>query len=585
MQDMSNKILAIGIVTGVVTQGREVEVKGMPEFAAVDRPNVVAPATRRYWALAGFALGVLIWFGNINYRTLTEPDEGRYAEIPREMLASGDWVTPHLNGLLYLEKPPLQYWATALAYSALGEEPWVSRLWGTTLGMLGIVVTYLLGRTLWDRRTGLLAALILASCPLYFVVGHLNTLDIGLAFFLNAALACFIIGLRTPVDSTAQRHWMWLCWCLLGLGFLQKGLVALALPGLALGIYSLVYRDKSFWRRLHVGAGVLIVTVLAAPWLIMVSARNPDFLHFFFLHEHLERFTSTVHGRVEPWWYFIAILLVGVIPWVVPIARATFERLRSSDDVLGERLLLVWAVTVVVFFSLSGSKLAPYIAPALMPLALMSGRWLTTRHSSTPTFVVAISMFVFCLLLASSRWLVPQLVEPGIKRTAYLQMSEWAEAAAVINAIGIAAYMILLRTSLYRATAALAIAFATALAVLLCASNSIELVRGRKGLDTFLAPYLKSDTPFYCVGMYWQALVFSLQRTCTPVAYEGELGTRFDPQQRQWIQLYEDFVPRWNRQLNAVAVVNPHAWEHLQHHGVHARVVLRDSNVIVMIKP
>lgn len=557
----------------------------MPEFAAVDRPGIVAPAIRRYWALATFALGVLIWFANINYRALTEPDEGRYAEIPREMLVSGDWVTPHLNGMLYLEKPPLQYWATALAYSALGQEPWVSRLWCTTLGLLGIVVTYLLGRTLWDRRAGLLAALILASSPLYFIVGHINTLDVGLAFFLNAALACFIVAQRAPVDSIGERNWMWLCWSLLGLGFLQKGLVALVLPGLALGIYSLVYRDRSFWSRLHWVGGALIVMALIAPWLVLVSARNPDFLHFFFLHEHLERFTTTVHRRVEPWWYFIAILLAGVLPWIVPMVRAVFERLRSPEGAFGERLLLVWALTVVVFFSLSGSKLAPYITPALMPLALVCGRWLTTRSSSKPALAIAIPMVVFCLLLGGSDWLVPQFVEAGIKRRAYLQISEWAEAAAVIGAIGIAAYAGLLKAGLYQATAALAVASTTALMVLLCATNSIEQVRGHKGLDTFLAGYLKPDTPFYCVGMYWQTLTFSLQRTCTPVAFEGELGTRFDPQQRQWIQLYEDFVPRWNSQPYAVAVLNPPAWEHLQHHGVHARIVLRDSNVMVMVKP
>lgn len=557
----------------------------MPEFAAVDRPNIVAPAIRRYGALAAFVLALLIWFANSDYRTLTEPDEGRYSEIPREMLASGDWVTPHLNGMPYLEKPPLQYWATALAYSTLGFEPWVSRLWSATLGMFGVIITYLLGRTLWNRRTGLLAALVLASCPLYFVVGHINTLDSGLTFLLNAALACFIVSQRAPVASTAERRWMWLCWCLLGLGFLQKGLVALVLPGLALGVFSIAYRDVSFWRRLHPGAGILIVTVLIVPWLVSVSARNPGFLSFFFLHEHLERFTSTVHRRSEPWWYFIAIVLVGVIPWVVPMLRAMFERLRSADSVFGERLLLVWALTVVVFFSLSGSKLPPYITPAFMPLALLAGRWLTTRDSPRATFAIAIPMFVFSLLLASSGWLVPQLTEPGIKRIAYLQMSEWAEAAAVINAIGIAVYLALLRMSQYQATGALAVTFAIALAVLLCGSNSIELVRGRKGLDAVIAPYLKPDTPFYCVGMYWQTLTFSLQRTCTVVNYEGELGTRFDPQQRQWIKIYEEFVPRWNSQPQAVAIVLPSQWEHLQHHGIRARIVLRDVNVLVMVTP
>lgn len=542
---------------------------------------------RRYSLVGVLVLGGMVWFANTNYRTLSEPDEGRYAEIPREMLASGDWVTPRLNAIPYLEKPPLQYWATALAYAGFGFDPWVSRLAPTMLGLLGIVVAHLLGRTLWGPRAGQLAALILASCPLYFVVAHINTLDIGLAFFVNAALACFIVAQRAPPGSPAERNWMWLCWAALAAGFLQKGLVALALPGFALVVYSALYRDFQLWSRLHLVAGSVIVAVLTLPWLVLVSRRNPDFPSFFFLHEHLTRFTTTEHRRAEPGWYFIAVLLVGVFPWIVPMARASIDRARAVEGgpaSQGERLLLVWACSVVVFFSLSGSKLAPYIVPAVMPLALLTGRWLQTNVTPRTLRSVAIPAVVFAVLLVCSGPIVRFLMKPGIRRTAYLEIADWGLMAGVIVAIGAAIGLGLVRRNQHGAAAAVAIGFTMSLTVLLCGSNSIELVRGRKQLDTVIAPHLGPETGFYCVGMYWQTLPFLLRRTCTVVAYRGELGLQFDPHGEHWIEDVLEFVPRWNDRADAVAVVNPKFLEQLQAAGIQARIVLRESNVLVMVR-
>ena len=136
--------------------------------------------------LAAFIAAV--WFAGPHLRTLTEPDEGRYAEIPREMLATGDWITPHLDGIPYLEKPPLQYWATAVAYRVLGESAWVSRLWTAGLGFLGLGTVYFLAKRLFGVLAARFASLILASCPLYVVLGQISVLDMGLAFFLTCAL-------------------------------------------------------------------------------------------------------------------------------------------------------------------------------------------------------------------------------------------------------------------------------------------------------------------------------------------------------------------------------------------------------------
>ena len=248
-------------------------------------------------------LGLVVWFGNIGLRTLTEPDEARYAEIAREMLATGDWVTPHLNGIAYFEKPPLQYWATAVAYSVFGAQPWVARLWTTGFGLLGLVLTYATAKKLWGVRTAEHAALLLASFPLYFIVTHLNLLDGALAFFLNAAVCAFVVAKQPDTPLLARRRLLYLCWFALALGFLQKGLVALVLPFLALTTYSLLYRDSRLWREMQLRAGLAILAAVTLPWTTLVASRNPGFLEFFFVHEQFTRFLTTVHDRYQPWWY------------------------------------------------------------------------------------------------------------------------------------------------------------------------------------------------------------------------------------------------------------------------------------------
>src|SRR5262245_2394708 len=142
------------------------------------------------WLLRGGLLlaALLIWFSNLDYRKLIKPDEGRYAEIAREMAVTGDWVTPRLNGIKYFEKPPLQYWATATAYTLFGPHEWTARLWSALTGLFGIALSWWAGRRLFGAAAGAYAAIVLASSLMYVVLGHLNTLDMGLTLFLFAAL-------------------------------------------------------------------------------------------------------------------------------------------------------------------------------------------------------------------------------------------------------------------------------------------------------------------------------------------------------------------------------------------------------------
>ena len=175
----------------------------------------------------------LVWFGTLEQRRLINPDEGRYAEIPREMLASGDWLTPRLNGIKYFEKPPLQYWATATAYTAFGEHHWTARLWPALTGFLGVLATAFATAKLFGARAGLIAGAVLAGSVLWNVIGHVNTLDMGVSFFLAAAVFALCLGQRDDAKPLESRRWQDGAWVLLALAVLSKGLIGLVLPAVS----------------------------------------------------------------------------------------------------------------------------------------------------------------------------------------------------------------------------------------------------------------------------------------------------------------------------------------------------------------
>ena len=255
-------------------------------------------------------------------RPLLDPDEGRYAEIPREMVATGDWITPRLDGLRYFEKPPLQYWATAAAYSVFGVSEWTARLWTVGLAFLCLPMVFAWTSRLFGESAGYAALAVLAVSPYYELVAHLNILDAGFAFFLAGAVFAFTLGQSAPAGSRSERRWMLLVWLAAALAVLSKGIVVGVLAVGTLVVYTVIERDVRPWRRLHVMLGLPVFLLVAAPWFLAVSARNPGFAEFFFIHEHFARFLTTAHKRTEPWWYFLSLLLIGALPWLVSLPGA-----------------------------------------------------------------------------------------------------------------------------------------------------------------------------------------------------------------------------------------------------------------------
>src|SRR3989475_4503947 len=365
-----------------------------------------ASRSRSRWIAGAFLICALTWFAGLEYRGLFTPDEGRYADIAREMLDSNDWVTPRLNGIKYLEKPPLQYWATAGAYAVLGVDEWTARLWPAYTGFLGIALMAFAGFRLAPRSPWLPTALMAAGCWGYFLGGQFLTLDMGLTFFLTVAMLSFVLSRRLDVSLSAERSWMILAWAAVACAALSKGIVGIVIPGLALLVYIAVERDVSLLRRLHWVPGLCVFGAIVLPWFILVQQRNPEFFHFFFIREHFDRFLLPNHHRPGPWWYFVPVLLIGLWPWTpsIPAALARAWRAPAQPGFKLDRFLVIWAGVVVVFFSASHSKLPGYVLPAVPAILLLFARHypaLSERLRRAPAFTCVASGLALTILAAA----------------------------------------------------------------------------------------------------------------------------------------------------------------------------------------
>jgi 4-amino-4-deoxy-L-arabinose transferase-like glycosyltransferase len=523
----------------------------------------------------------LLWFGTLDYRRLVKPDEGRYAEIAREMAVSGDWVTPRLNGLKYFEKPPLQYWATAAAYDAFGENEWTARLWTGLTGFLGILLAGFTARRLFGPTAGLYAAATLASSLLYLAMGHFSSLDMGLAFFLEVAVCGFLLA------QEGKRHWMLLAWAGLALAVLSKGIVALVLTGGTLVLYSLLSRDWSPWRRFDVLRGLPLFLLIAAPWFIAVSNANPEFARFFFIHEHFERFLTTVHHRVAPAWYFVPILLLGVLPWTTLALQAAAQAWprRAMPEFQARRFLLLWCLVVFGFFSISQSKLPSYILPLFPALALLLADFLNriSRRALLGHLGFVALIAAACLVLAPRVALRADEVTPIDMIGVY---ADWLTAAAAIWLGGTLIALIL--TWRNRKTfAVLALAVASFLAGLGAVVGHESLSRSNSAYHIAMQvkPLIRADVPFYGVHMYDQTLTFYLQRTITLVHYRDEFSFGEDHEPSLWIPTEDEFRLRWSADRDAFAIMEADTYRDLLQTGLPITEVARDTRRVIVRKP
>jgi len=543
------------------------------------------------------ALLTFAWFAALVPRHLAKTDEGRYAEIPREMVASGDWLTPRLDGLKYFEKPALQYWATATIYKVVGMSDWSSRFWTGLTGFLGIFVVGATAGRLYGRATALYSGAVLGSSLLYVLLGHIDTLDMGLTFFTTAGL-CAALWARQSPDVRSARYWMLACWAALALAVLSKGLIGIVLPGAVFCLYLMFTRDWEFLRRIEPWRGPLLFFGIAAPWFVAVSVINPGFARFFFIYEHFERFLTTSHHRVGPWWYFVPILALGMLPWTLLLPQAIWQGFGRQKRLLWtpeshvlrfrpDLLLSLWSVFIFLFFSISSSKLPSYILPIWPALAILLARTLVTMKARILAWhSVMIAMLALGLLVAGTlaeRFAPHSGLDLAQIRLEYRQFGHWVVMAALLWLGGAIGCWFFSRRG----------AQTVAIMILACASTAGALTGlvGYGALDRVASAYyvgqalkgkIGPDTRLFSVEMYEQTLPFYLQRTMTLVNQRDELdfGLRAEPE--KGIATIADFAQVWRALPSAIAVMPPTTFEKLAAMGLPLHVILSDRRFVVV---
>ncbi len=319
-----------------------------------------------------FFLPALLLYPCLSFHLL-EPDEGRYAEIPREMLVRGDWVVPHLQSQPYLDKPPLMYWLVAMSYQVFGVSAASARLVPAVAVHGCILLCYLFGCRFLGERQALRGAVLLTIMPGLAGIGRILTLDALLTLWITLGQLSGFAYLRDRV-----RGYGWLCAAACGLGVLTKGPVALILVLAPLLFWSWLYSARAERPSLRAWiAFAAVVLAINLPWYVMISLRHPGFLKYFFWQHNLERFL-TPFDHLEPVWYYAPILLGGLLPatfWLWPAVRSlcdgdTVSASRRSPELA---YFLICGLGCVLFFSMSGCKLPTYILPAFAPLALALG--------------------------------------------------------------------------------------------------------------------------------------------------------------------------------------------------------------------
>jgi 4-amino-4-deoxy-L-arabinose transferase-like glycosyltransferase len=539
------------------------------------------------------------WFATLEVRKLQHPDEGRYAEIAREMVATGDWVTPRLDGLKYFEKPPLQYWLTAVSFSTFGLNEWAARL-PPALGMaLALLAIGYAGARIASPAVGVYAALAFGGMLWPIGIAHIVTLDALLTAWLGAALAAFLIAQCGVEDPRDGRRWMLLAWAAIAGATLVKGPVAIAIPGGALVLYSLTTRDFAIWKRLHLIAGLALLLLLSAPWFIAVSLKNPEFARFFFIHEHLDRFLTSEHRRTGAPWYFVPLLLVGLIPWTGVFLstawRSWRDAPRTSNGFSWPRFCLAWTVFVFCFFSVSGSKLPSYILP-LFPCAALLIAWQLERLPQSVLYkwtmaAAATATVVLVVMLAGYNDIAARLADARTPLSIYREFEPWLVAALVVAVAGsIPALFAFARDSAARRTVGIVIVtlatlFATQLAFV--GDDAFRTTRSAADIVTALersTPPYDPNAPFYQVEMYDQTLPFYLKRTTTLVDYRDELALGLDAEPARGIAKLADWEARWRSLPQAYALMTPDTFDKVARMGVPLRVVARDPRRVLVAR-
>ncbi|ASK79558.1 hypothetical protein CF386_10920 [Paraphotobacterium marinum] len=341
---------------------------------------------------------------------LFSPDETRYAEIAREMIKTHEFIVPHLDGVIYFEKPPLIYWLTAVYLKLFGLNEWAARLVNPILSLSYIIFQYLLIKRIFNSRIiALLSSLLCLTSLLYLVMSRYLNLDIGVAIFINCSLLTFLASIYSQKKS---KIWLTLSFIFSFLAVMTKGLIGLVFPMMVIGLWVIFTGRFFLLKNYRLYLGAILVLLVSSIWIFAVNSRYPDFFHYYVIVQQFLRFTTNEqHRSMNIIVYFVCVFAI-FIPWLgfLPILVKNYFKNWFNTN-LEEKFLIIWFLSIVAFFAFSHSVLIGYFLPLIAPVSILIAKKLkidfqnnTISSANKIPLILAIS---FLILFAIAGVIVP----------------------------------------------------------------------------------------------------------------------------------------------------------------------------------
>ena len=559
------------------------------------------PANNRYnwmtdilWITLLISLFYACWLGSY---PLFTPDEGRYTEAAREMLATGDFITPRVDGIAFLDKPILYYWLQAAALKLFGIKEWAVRFFPALIGLLGCLVTYLAGRQLFDRRTGILSAIILGSSPLYFAGAHYANLDLEVAVFIGSSLMCVCVAIQR--EGFVGLRYLLAAYIFAALAFLTKGMIAIVFPAMIVGLWIIFQWRWNTLRQLHLATGFIIMSAIALPWYFLEQQVNPEFFHYFFVTQQVTRFLSGAEFNNKSYaWFYAPVVIAGFFPWVIYLFQALINAIKnvivSKAAHPTEMFLLIWIIAIFTFFSIPTSKIVGYILPIFPALALLTGRYLSEiwTHPNFNPMYIAVTIFtilggllgILLLLLPNHHW-----VSFNVEFTPYIFMM------AMTIFISVFASLFAMRTQTMLVLFTICL-FCSATLLLTLTKGATHLNSNTaKPLVNILKPILKPQDEVVHYYKFYQDVPLYLEKRVTLVANWNDPNIekndnwvrelwygKFYQSSDAWLISEHSFWKRWNSNKRLFVFLNTSYLSQFKSHAPYYYVIGKENNILLL---
>lgn len=516
----------------------------------------------------GLAAFYFLWLGTY---PLFIPDEARYSEVAREMITTGDYITPRVNGVAFLDKPILYYWLQACAIHLFGLNEWALRFFPALLGIIGCIITYISARILYDRRTALIASIILATSPLYFGGMHYADLNGEVAALISCSLLLFITAIKLHDEKVTRlpfRYFLYAAYVVASFAFLTKGLIALAFPVMIIGSWILILQRFTLLKSMAILHGLIIFVTITLPWCVLVEKHNPGFIHYFFITQQVTRFLSAdVFNNKSPFWFYIPIILLGFFPWTIFLFQTIANNIRAiisnRKQYQIELFLLIWILIIFCFFSIPNSKTIGYILPIFPACALLVGNYIRKLWDKNSQNQFQHQSIIYCTILFTLTCFIITALILGLP---YLKLVRYSQAflpylkgiAAIYLVSGITAICLLKQN---RMLPLFLLCTLSNIIFLLTLTHSAEYLNiySIKPLVMQIKPLLKPDDEVVNFKQFYQDTPIYLERRITIVAdWQKETILKRDNWQREfwyglpfqntnaWLISEETFWQRWN---------------------------------------